>query len=193
MDRKLTIYIIMGSTRPQRRSEVVARWVYKQALERSGWQTELIDLRNWPLPFYNEVAGVWDLKGKFSTDLAVRWGKKLAAADGFIFVTPEYNHGYPAVLKNALDYAYTEWDKKPAAFVAYGGIAAGARSVEQLRQVIVELGMVSVREAVYFPMIREAFDEAGRPKDASYPAKIRPLFDSLEWWALALQSARLRG
>ena len=107
-----------------------------------------------------------------------------------MFVTPEYNHGYPAVLKNALDHVYAEWNNKPAAFVAYGGKAGGARSVEQLRSVAIELQMAPIRQAILIPGVRRAFDEDGKPADASYEQQADALLDQLVWWARALKAAR---
>lgn len=152
-------------------------------------KAELIDLRDWQLPFYNEVSGVENLYGKFSIDLAKKWGQKIKGADGYIIVTPEYNHGYPAVLKNALDYAYYEWNKKPVAFVAYGGVVGGARSVEQLRLVVIELQMVPISNALYFPKIRESFDDSA-PKDPLANDRLNSLLEELVWWAKALKDAR---
>lgn len=183
------IQIILGSTRPNRRSEMVGKWVLEQILKNPDLQAELIDLRDWPLPFYNEVSSMLSLKGNSSVELVGKWGKKVSEADGYIVVTPEYNHGYPAVLKNALDYAYLEWNNKPVAFVAYGGTVGGARAVEQLRLVAVELQMVPIKEAVYFPKIWEAFDENGHPKDDKAAGMLEKLTNQLLWWTKVLKAA----
>jgi NAD(P)H-dependent FMN reductase len=100
------------------------------------------------------------------------WANRVDNADGFIFITPEYNHGYPAPLKNASDHLYREWGHKPAAIVSYGGLAGGYRAAEQLRQVLVELKVVPVREQVGVPAIWAAFDEAGKPRDAGLDGAI---------------------
>src|SRR3989344_8075712 len=167
----MKIQIILGSTRQGRKSEMVGRWVLEQTQKRptsasqgetgEDFEYELIDLRDWDLPFYNELDSPNYLDGKFSIDLAIKWGAKIAEADGFIIVTPEYNHGYPAVLKNALDYAYDGWNRKPVSFVSYGGSAGGARSVEQLRLVAIELDMAPLRAGVYITQVSRAFDESG--------------------------------
>lgn len=182
----IKIQIILGSTRPQRQSEKVGKWVFGQLSKNTGIEAELIDLRDWPLPFYNEVAGPSGLEGNFSVEIAKNWGKKIKAADGYIIITPEYNHGYPAVLKNALDYAYEQWNNKPVAFVAYGGIAAGSRSVEQLRQVAIELQMAPIREAVYIPMVWSGFDKE------VYNKRLDSLVKQLIWWAKALKTGRTK-
>lgn len=116
---------------------------------------------------------------------------RLAEADAFVIVTPEYNHGYPASLKLALDAARAEWMAKPVAFVSYGGISGGLRSVEQLRQVCAELHMTSIRDGVSFHMCHGLFDEAGRLKDPAGPdAAASTMLDRLLWWAHALRDAR---
>ncbi|MGD0328096.1 MAG: NAD(P)H-dependent oxidoreductase [Minisyncoccia bacterium] len=146
----LKIYVIIGSTRQNRFSEKPARYLYEELKKKKDIQAELIDLRDWPLPFFDEPMGPSMLKGNYSHELAKKWAAKVGEADGYIIVTPEYNHGYPAVLKNALDWVYTEWNKKPVGFVSYGSVG-GARSVEQLRQVVVELQMVPIRNAIHIP------------------------------------------
>lgn len=186
----MKIQVILGSTRPQRQSEKVGKWVIEQISKNKEVKAELIDLRDWPLPFYNEVSGVGYLKGNFSIDLAKKWGKKIGEADGYIIVTPEYNHGYSAVLKNALDYAYVEWNNKPVAFVAYGGMVSGSRAVEQLRQVAIELQMTPIREAVYISGVWSAFNEDGSPKDSTVNDSLNSLLVQLLWWTKALKTAR---
>ncbi len=110
---KPKIQIIIGSTRQNRSGELVAKYVKNIASNKTDLEFELIDLRDWKLPFYDEVAGPMGLKGNYSSAIGKKWAAKVAEADGYIFITPEYNHGYSAVLKNALDYAYFEWNRKP--------------------------------------------------------------------------------
>ena len=139
---KPKVLIILGSTREGRLGEDVARWLMRQLSGRQDADFELADLREYRLPIYEGPS-------PDHRDAAVRrWADKVAAADGYVVVTPEYNHGYPAVLKSALDHAYQEWNRKPVAFVSYGGHAAGYRAVEQLRQMALELQMVPIREQV---------------------------------------------
>ncbi|MEK9173518.1 MAG: NAD(P)H-dependent oxidoreductase [Patescibacteria group bacterium] len=187
---KPKIQIVIGSTRENRVGDKVGKWFYKHASKREDAVFELVDLRDWPLPFYDEVTGPGYLKGNYKTPKAKEWAAKVAEADGYVIVHPEYNHGYSAVLKNALDYAYTEWNNKPVAFVSYGGGAAGARATEQLREVAVELQMAPIREAIHIPMIWEALDENGEPKNPVFTERIDPVLNQLLWWVKPLKLAR---
>jgi NAD(P)H-dependent FMN reductase len=144
------IHVIIGSTRQNRFSEKPARYIFDELKKKEGIQVELIDLRDWPLPFFDEPISPARLKGNHSNDFVNKWAAKVGEADGYIIVTPEYNHGYPAILKNALDWVFAEWNKKPVGFVGYGN-AGGARAVEQLRQVVIELQMVPMSNAIAIP------------------------------------------
>jgi len=151
---------------------------------------DLVDLRDHPLPFFDEIASNAWVPTKNAE--GVRWQKKVGHYDGYIFVTAEYNHGVPAVLKNALDFAYPEWNKKPAAFLGYGAIGA-ARAVEQLRLICIELQMAPTRSAVH--LAGADFMAALREgKSISEFAYLKPtadaLLDELAWWANALKTAR---
>ena len=146
----LTIHVIIGSTRQNRFSEKAARYIYDELRKKEKVHAELIDLRDWPLPFYDEPISPASNKGNYSSDLGKKWAAKVGEADGYIMVTPEYNHGYSAVLKNALDWVFPEWNGKPVGFVSYGN-AGGARAIEQLRQVVIELHMVPIRTAIHIP------------------------------------------
>lgn len=147
----LTIHVIIGSTRQHRFSEKPARYILDELKKKEDVQAELIDLRDWPLPFYDEPISPAINKGNYSTELGKKWADKVGEADGYIMVTPEYNHGYSAVLKNALDWVFPEWNGKPVGFVSYGN-AGGARAIEQLRQVVIELQMVPIRNAIHLPV-----------------------------------------
>lgn len=188
----MNILIILASTREGRAGEKVARWVKEQAATRSDFASELVDLRDWPLPFFTSATppGSPDYRPE---GLVQQWSEKIASADGFLVVTPEYNHGYPAALKNALDHLFREWNRKPVAFVSYGGAAGGARSVEQLRQVAVELAMAPIREALHITAIWSALNEDGSPKDPSAAKRLTAVLDELAWWANALKAARKAG
>src|SRR5580658_2181796 len=143
---KPKIAIILSTTRAARFGHKAGQWIHDIAKQRSDMEFELVDLRDHPLPFFDEIASnAW---APTQNAEGVRWQKKVGHYDGFIFVTAEYNHGIPAVLKNALDYAYPEWNKKTAAFVGYGAVG-GARAVEQLRLVAAELQMATIRNGVY--------------------------------------------
>lgn len=187
----IKIQVILGSTRPNRQSEKVGNWVLEQISKNPEITAELIDLKDWPLPFYNESSSLTSLKGELSVEIAKKWGEKIKEADGYIIVTPEYNHGYSAVLKNALDYAYYEWNNKPIAFVGYGGSVGGGRAVEQLRLVAIELQMAPIRNAVFIPAVWAAFDESGVLKEVErYNKAIEGVLIQLLWWAKALKQAR---
>jgi NAD(P)H-dependent FMN reductase len=184
------IGIVIGSTRPGRFGEKPAAWIHGMARKRADLDFDLIDLRDYPMPLFNEPASpAW---GPIKNEVAQRWAAKLAGLDGFILVTPEYNHGTSAVLKNALDYAYNEFVRKPVAFVAYGGVG-GARAVEHLRLVAVELQMASVRNAVHITgsdflgLLQQgkSFDEF--PYLAQSAAA---MLEELAWWAKTLKIAR---
>jgi len=177
--------VILGSTREGRIGEKVAGWLLHKLDARPEAIFELVDLRDHPLPIYEGPSGD-------RPSLAVqRWKDKVAAADGYIVVTPEYNHGYPAGLKSALDHAYVEWNRKPVAFVSYGGHAAGYRSVEQLRLVAVELQMVPIREQVGIQAPWAAFDADGELTRGSAEEAVSRMVDDLLRWARALRQARV--
>lgn len=186
----MKIQIILGSTRNHRVGEKVANWVYSQVKDIPDAEVELVDLENFPLPFYDEPIIPKLIKGNYSNEIAKKWATKVAEADGYIVVTPEYNHGYPAVLKNAFDYVYDEWNNKPIGFVSYGGISGGLRAVEQLRQVVVELQMVPIRESVSFQFVSKKFDEEGHLLDLSNNDRVKALMGQLLWWVKLLMPAR---
>jgi NAD(P)H-dependent FMN reductase len=184
------IGIIIGSTREGRFGEKPAHWIHELAKQRSDLAFELIDLRDHPLPFFNEpMSPAW---APVKNEAARRWADKLATLDGLIVVTPEYNHGPSAVLKNAFDYAYKEFIRKPIGFVGYGGVGA-ARAVEQLRLVAIELQMAPVRNAVHIGMTEflgiwqqgKTFDDFPHLAQAA-----NGLLDDIAWWANALKSPR---
>jgi NAD(P)H-dependent FMN reductase len=187
---KPKIAIILSTARAARFGHKAGQWIHDIAKERSDMGFDLVDLRDHPLPFFDEIASnAW-----VPTQNAegVRWQKKVGHYDGYIFVTAEYNHGVPAVLKNALDYAYPEWNKKPAAFVGYGAIGA-ARAIEQLRLITIELQMAPTRSAVH--LAGADFMAALREgKPISEFAYLKPtadaLLDELAWWTKALKTAR---
>jgi NAD(P)H-dependent FMN reductase len=181
------ILIILGSTRQNRQGEAVARWLMNHACQRADAIFELLDLRDWPQPFLESPMP--PAMGRYDAATHV-WAEMIDPADGFVFITPEYNHGYPAVLKNALDLLYHEWGHKPAAVVSYGAIGAGYRAAEQLRQVLVELRMVPVREQVGIAAVWMAFDKDGEPNDANLAHAADAMLDELVWWATTLKPAR---
>lgn len=183
------IGIIIGSTREGRFGEKPAHWIHEIARQRTDLDAELIDLRDHPLPFFEEpMSPAW---GPVQNEAAQRWGAKLAALDGLIVVTPEYNHGPTAVLKNAMDYAYKEFIRKPIGFVGYGGVGA-ARAVEQLRLVAIELQMAPVRNAVHIGMVEflGIWQQGKRFEDFPHLTQAAAgLLDDMVWWARALKAA----
>lgn len=203
MDNRTTpikIKIILGSTRQNRFSEKPAQWIFEEAKKLEGIGAELLDLRDYPMPFFDDPMSPSMTKGQYSNEIVKKWAGKINDGDAFIIVAPEYNHGYTAVLKNALDVIYPEWNRKPVGFVSYGS-ALGGRSVEQLRQVAVELQMAPIRNAIHIPV--DIFFGAIMGKGSSDPKEIfdpirngpmgdpvEKFFDDLLWWASALKAAR---
>jgi NAD(P)H-dependent FMN reductase len=185
--------VILASVREGRRGEALARWVHELAAARPDVTAELLDLREWALPPYahKDSPGLAE-RGYAPGSLERRWAEKIASLDGFLVVTPEYNHGYPGALKSALDAVYGPWNHKAVAFVSYGGFAAGARAVEQLRLVAIELRMVPVRDEVNVRLVGYAADERGHPADPVYARKASAMIDDLLWWTRVVKEGRER-
>jgi NAD(P)H-dependent FMN reductase len=187
---KFKIAVIIGSTRATRFGDKPARWIHDIASQRNDMTVEILDLRDYPMPFFDEVASnAWVPS---QNEVAQRWQKKVAQFDGYIFVTAEYNRGIPAVLKNALDYAYPEWNQKPAAVVGYGSVGA-ARAAEQLRLIAIELQMAPTRTGVHI----QGADFMAVWKNGKEIAELPYLrqnatgmLDELVWWTKALKTAR---
>jgi NAD(P)H-dependent FMN reductase len=183
----IRIGIILGSTRPNRNGEQVARWVYDNAALRSDAEFELVDLRDYPLPHLDEPLP--PSLGQYQNDHTRQWADKIASFDGFVMVTPEYNHSTSGVLKNAIDYLYAEWNNKAVGFVSYGAVG-GARAAEHLRLVAGELQMADVRQQVALSLITE-FENFSvlKPSDYSVGA-LNTLFDQVIAWSAALAPLR---
>jgi NAD(P)H-dependent FMN reductase len=176
------VAVIIGSTREGRFGPTVAAWFVGQARQRADMVIDVIDLADLDLPAVYPSQASADVRAYTS---------RLDRADAFVVVTPEYNHGYPASLKQAIDLAFHEWRAKPVAFVSYGGMAGGLRSVEQLRQVFAELHATTVRDTVSFHMAHGAFDASGNPIGEVGPsAAAKTMLDQLAWWGTALREAR---
>jgi NAD(P)H-dependent FMN reductase len=188
---KLKIAVIIGSVRPMRQGDKPARWIVELAKQTGDFDVELVDLIDYPMPLFNAPAS--DLWMPTPNEVAGKWQKKLSEFDGYIFVTSEYNHSMPGSLKNAIDWAYKPFIKKPVAYVSYGS-TGGVRAVEHLRGVMVELQSVSVRHAVHiggpdFVGImfgKKTWDEVL----PGYVASTKDMFDNLRWWAAATKVAR---
>lgn len=192
MTEPLRIGIVVSSTRIGRFADRPATWLMELAKRRPDASFELVDLREYPLPFFDEPKSPFREPSK--NEVALRWSRKVAELDGFIFVTGEYNHSIPAVLKNALDYLYVEFNRKPAAFVGYGN-AGGARGIEQLRLMLIELQVAPVRHAVHLG--REEFMGVllhGKSL-TDFPQleqMAEAMLNDLTWWALTLRAGRQR-
>lgn len=183
----LKIGVVIGSVRPGRFADKVARWFLSEIGGRDDMETHVIDLSE---PAVADELRL-TLERTATPDDAPTLAQRIGGLDGFVVVTPEYNHGYPASLKLAIDYVYSEWRAKPVGFVSYGGMAGGHRAVEQLRQVFAEMHAVTLRDTVSFHMAWERFDDAGRPHDAEGTTKAAAvLLDQLAWWGLTLREGR---
>lgn len=183
----MKIQVIIGSVREGRISKPVADWLQEQLSSRSDFELEVVDLKEWDLPMFAFAKS--PAAGNYQDPLQVKWGESVASADGYIFICPEYNHGYSAVLKNALDWVYGEWNKKPVAFVSFGGVA-GARAVEQVRGVAVELKMAPLRDAVHIKDVWGKMKDGALQADAADLKQLGTCVDELVWWASALKIAR---
>ena len=181
------IGIILGSTRPNRNGEQVATWVLDVASKRSDAEFELVDLRDYPLPHLDEALP--PSLGQYQNEHTKEWSAKIASFDGFVMVTPEYNHSTSGVLKNAIDYLYAEWNNKAVGFVSYGGVG-GARAAEHLRLVVGELQMADVRQQVALSMLTE-FENYSVFKPGEYNlAALGTLLDQVVAWSSALAPLR---
>ena len=181
------IGIILGSTRPNRNGEQVARWVLEAASQREDAEFELVDLRDYPLPHLDEPMP--PSLGQYQNEHTKQWADTIASFDGFVIVTPEYNHGPSGVLKNALDFLYAEWNNKAVGFVSYGAVG-GARAVEHLRLVAAELQMADVRQQVALSLITEFENySAFKPGDYNLPA-LNTMLDQIVAWSNALAPLR---
>jgi NAD(P)H-dependent FMN reductase len=184
----IRIGIILGSTRPNRNVEQVARWVHDMASRRGDTEFELIDLRDYPLPHLDEPLPA-ARSGRYRHAHTRAWADKINSFDGFVIVTPEYNHSTPGVLKNALDYLYAEWNNKAVGFVAYGGVG-GARAVEHLRLVCGALQMADVAQQVALSLLTD-FENLAIFKPAGHnAAALDRLLDQVVAWSTALAPLR---
>jgi NAD(P)H-dependent FMN reductase len=154
------LMVVVASTRPTRVGMAVGRWFVDRATEHPAFDVDLVDLAELDLPFMDEPEH--PRFARYVHDHTKRWSARVKAADAFVFVTPEYNHGYNAPLKNAIDFLHHEWEHKPVGFVSYGGVAAGTRAVQQLKPVCVVLRMTPMSDAVYIPFVHRHLDEERR-------------------------------
>src|SRR3989454_10018717 len=189
----IAISVIVGSTRQGRFAEKPAQWILQPLQKRDGIEARLLDLGDFRMPFVDQ-AGAPAAPGRapYEHEVVKRWTAAIAVSDGFVFVSPEYNYGPSAVLKNAIDWVYPEWNRKAAGFVSYGS-AMGARAVQQLRQTAIEVQLAPVRSSVHIPVAtlwahyRGGDVEAGL---AELQAPAGALIDDLLWWTATLKAGR---
>ena len=181
------IGIILGSTRPNRNGEQVAKWVYDLATRRTDAEFELVDLRDYPLPHLDEPLPA--SMGQYQGEHTKAWADKIGSFDGFVIVTPEYNHSTSGVLKNAMDYLYAEWNNKAVGFVSYGAVG-GARAAEHLRLVAGELQMADVRQQVALSLLTDFENYSVFKPSAYHVAALNTLLDQVVAWTTALAPLR---
>lgn len=184
----LRLALVVGSNREGRFAPVVADWFLDRARAREDFTVDVVDLAEVELPTV--------LSGSPGAAVRAELAKvspRLADADAFVVLTPEYNHSFPAALKNLVDWHFTEWQAKPVGFLSYGGVSGGLRAVEQLRQVFAEMHAVTVRDTVSFANAGRQFDTEGRHRDPAAPeAAVKTMLDQLAWWGAALREAKAR-
>src|SRR5919109_5643781 len=186
----LRVAIILGSTRPGRNGEAVAKWVYNIAKKRTDAEFEYVDIKDYNLPLLDEP--IPPSLGQYSKEHTKAWAAKIDSFDAFVFVTAEYNHGIPGALKNAIDFLFKEWNNKVAGFVSYGGGALGTRAVEQLRLVMAELKVATVRSQVQLSLFTD-FENFTKFKPATFQEKaVNTMLDEVVAWGGALKTLRTK-
>ncbi|MGW0820072.1 NADPH-dependent FMN reductase [Streptomyces sp. NPDC002845] len=185
-DAPVRVALVVGSNREGRFGSVVADWLLDRLRSRDDFEADVVDVAEVQLP--TSFAPTPE-----ATAQLAEITPKLANADAFVVLTPEYNHSYPAALKNLIDWHFREWRAKPVALVSCGGLAGGLRATEHLRQVFAELHAVTVRDTVSFHNAHGSFDDRGRLRDPSGPdAAAKVMLDQLAWWGRALREAKGR-
>lgn len=185
-----SILVILGSVRDGRRTDKVSAWVNTYLSTRQDMTFTQADVKTIDLPMYAYPASPEDGDVAYTDQKEHAWRAQVNAADGFLMLTPEYNHGYPPGLKNMIDYLYAQWNNKPVAFVSYGGISGGIRAVEQLRQVAVEMQLVPISSGVHIQYVGKAFTDDGKPTNEQLNLRLAKTIDQLVWWANVLHYAR---
>ena len=185
----IKLAIIIGSTRPGRKADTVARWVHEIAKKRRDAEVEVVDIQNFNLPLLDEP--IPPSQGKYSKPHTKAWAAKIDSFDAYVFVTPEYNHGISGALKNAIDYLYREWNNKAAGFVSYGS-AGGARAVEQLRLVMGELQIADVRAQVMLSLFTDFENFTAFKPGPQHESSVNTLLDQVIAWGGALKTLRQR-
>src|SRR6266516_173967 len=185
--KALRIALILGSTRPGRNGEAVAKWVHEIAKQRTDAEFELVDIKDFNLPLLDEPMP--PIMGQYSKPHTKTWAAKIGSFDAYVFVTPEYNHGTSGALKNAIDFLFAEWTNKAAGFVSYGG-ASGARAVEQLRLVLAEVQMATVRSQVLLSMYTDLESFSVFKPSPTKEQSVNDMLDQLIAWGDALKTLR---
>lgn len=187
----MKIGVILASVRPNRNGERVAKWVMSLASEFAGAEVELVDLKDYPLPLYDELDSPDSLPNGYSHPIATKWAKKVEELDGLILVMGEYNHVAMPSLINAIDYLNNELDKKPVSFVSYStGLYAGVRAVQQLRPMLLTMNAIPLNAAVHIANVQSAIDENGGLLKEKYLKRFEGLKEQLLWWTKLLTEAR---
>jgi NAD(P)H-dependent FMN reductase len=194
----MKLQIIVGSTRPTRAADKVVPWVASHAAQHPDFDTEVLDLRDWQLPLFGEHFGsIGDPSDpSYTGEIVRRWNRKIAEADAYLVITPEYNHSVPGELKNAIDSVFVSFAfrNKPMTFVSYSaGVGGGIRSVEHLNQIAVEVEAAPLRSTVVLPFVDKAFTDDGAPADPATEVSLQIALDDLAWWSTALSTARVAG
>src|ERR1700722_10015595 len=194
----LKLQVIVGSTRPTRAADHVVPWVVDRAERHNGFEVEVLDLRDWPLPIFQEHIGTLGdfVDPPYSDPIVKRWNSKIAEAEAYLMITPEYNHSVSGVLKNAIDSVFVSFAfrNKPAGFVGYSvGIAAGTRAVEHLAQIAIEVELHPLKHSVLIPRVERAFNDRHAPIDPDTETALEIVLDDLAWWAEVLSRARSEG
>jgi NAD(P)H-dependent FMN reductase len=194
----LELKILVGSTRVGRAADLVLPWLVDRSAAHGAFAVDVLDLRDWPLPMFGEaLEGVMGVAGDGNPNAIVRrWNSTVAAGDAYLFLTPEYNHSIPAVLKNAIDSVSGSFGfrNKPAGIVGYSaGLVGGARAVEHLAHIAIEAELVPLRNTTLVAQVHQAFGDDGRPRDARFDDRLTVLLDDLAWWGGALRRARAAG
>jgi NAD(P)H-dependent FMN reductase len=194
----MKLQVIVGSTRPTRAADKVVPWVTSRAALHEAFEAEVLDLRDWPLPMFGEhIGSIGDPSDpSYSDERVRRWNRKIAEADAYLVITPEYNHSVPGELKNAIDSVFVSFAfrNKPMAMAGYSsGVGGGIRAIEHLAQIAVEVEAAPLRSTVVLPYVEQAFGEDGEPTDSATEVGLQILLDDLAWWAAALHNARAAG
>jgi NAD(P)H-dependent FMN reductase len=183
----IKVGIVIGSTRPGRNGEAVAKWVHELASKRTDATFELVDIKDYELPLLDEP--VPPSLGKYSKEHTKRWAAKIATLDAFVFVTPEYNHSTSGALKNALDFIYREWNDKAAGFVGYGSVG-GSRAIEHLRAIMAELQVADVRSQVSLSLVTDFENYSVFKPQAFHQQNLTTMLDQVVRWGTALKPLR---